>query len=60
MCQTPDNAHRFGFILRFPLGKEDITGYMFEPWHFRYIGIEEATKVYESNLTFEEYYNILD
>ncbi|MGB4614146.1 MAG: M15 family metallopeptidase [Erysipelotrichaceae bacterium] len=55
-----DNAHNFGFILRYPEGKEEITGYMFEPWHFRYVGIEEATKIYNSNLTFEEYYNILD
>ena len=55
-----DNAHLYGFILRYPEGKEEITGYMFEPWHFRYIGIEEATKVYKANQTFEEYYNILD
>ena len=52
-----DNAHRFGFILRFPLGKEDITGYMFEPWHFRYVGVEEAQKIVDSGLTLEEFYN---
>lgn len=50
-----DNAHRYGFILRYPKGKTDITGYKYEPWHFRYIGVEHATKVYESKLTLEEY-----
>lgn len=55
-----DNAYRYGFILRYPKGKEQYTGYMFEPWHFRYIGKEEAEKVYHSNLSFEEYYNLLD
>ena len=49
------NAHRFGFILRFPQGKQDITGYMWEPWHFRFVGIEHATNIYESGLTLEEY-----
>lgn len=51
-----ENAHRFGFIIRYPKGKEDITGYMYEPWHIRYLGIELATKVYESGLTLEEYF----
>ncbi len=55
-----DNAHRFGFIMRYPEGKEDITGYMFEPWHFRYVGIDYATKIYEADTTFEEYFGILD
>ncbi|MGB4440146.1 MAG: M15 family metallopeptidase [Sedimentibacter sp.] len=50
-----ENAHRFGFIVRYPKRKEDITGYLFEPWHIRYLGIELATKVYESGLTLEEY-----
>ena len=50
-----DNAHRFGFILRYPKDKTHITGYKFEPWHFRYIGVEYATEVYENNLTLEEY-----
>lgn len=55
-----NNSYKFGYILRYPEGKEDITGYMFEPWHFRYIGKEEALKVYNSGLCFEEYYKILD
>lgn len=50
------NSYRYGYILRYPEDKEEITGYMYEPWHFRYIGIDEALKVYESNLTLEEYY----
>ena len=50
-----ENAHRFGFILRYPKGKTDITGYIYEPWHFRYIGIEDARKIYELDITLEEY-----
>ena len=50
-----ENAHRFGFIVRYQKGKEDITGYMYEPWHVRYVGEDLATKVYESGLTLEEY-----
>lgn len=50
-----ENAHQFGFIIRYPKGKEDITGYIYEPWHLRYLGVELATKVYQSELTFEEY-----
>lgn len=51
-----ENAHRFGFILRYPDGLEDITGYNYEAWHFRYVGIDAATYIYENNITFEEYY----
>lgn len=50
-----DNAHRFGFILRYPMGKEDITGYGYEPWHFRYVGVDHAGVIYEENMTLEEY-----
>ena len=50
-----ENAHRFGFIIRYPEGKEGITGYMYEPWHLRYLGEDLATDVYESGLTYEEY-----
>ncbi len=49
------NAHRFGFIIRYLEGKEDITGYMAEPWHLRYIGMETATKIYNLGLSYEEY-----
>lgn len=50
------NAHKYGFILRYPQGKEYITGYSYEPWHYRYVGEEVATFIYENDLTFEEYY----
>lgn len=49
------NAHEFGFVLRFPDGKEDVTGYSFEPWHYRFVGIGAATAIYEGGLTLEEY-----
>ena len=49
------NAHLYGFILRYPESKIDITGVNYEPWHFRYVGIENATKIYESGLSLEEY-----
>ena len=50
-----NNAHKYGFIIRFPKGKEKITGYIYEPWHIRYLGVDLATAVYESGLTYEEY-----
>ncbi|AFV02853.1 D-alanyl-D-alanine carboxypeptidase [Dehalobacter sp. UNSWDHB] len=50
-----DNAHRFGFIIRYPKGKEYLTEYTYEPWHLRYIGQDLATKLYEQHLTYEEY-----
>ncbi len=49
------HAHEYGFILRYPKNKKDITGYNYEPWHYRYLG-DLATKVYKSNLTYDEYY----
>lgn len=49
------NSYKYGFILRYPRGSEYITGYMFEAWHFRYLGIELATKVFNSGLTYDEY-----
>jgi D-alanyl-D-alanine carboxypeptidase len=52
------NAHKYGFIVRYPEGKMDITGYKYEPWHVRYLGVELATSVYESGLTLEEYLGI--
>lgn len=50
-----EHGHEYGFIIRYPQDKEDITGYIYEPWHIRYLGVELATKVYESGLTYEEY-----
>jgi len=50
------NAYKYGFILRYPKGKEFITGYMYEPWHYRYVGKDVAKVIYEKNITYEEYY----
>lgn len=47
--------HNFGFILRYPKGKEEITQMQYEPWHIRYVGKEIAKKIYDSNMTLEEY-----
>lgn len=52
------NAHRFGFILRYPEGKEQITGYMHESWHFRYVGKEIADEIFKRNITLEEYLGV--
>ena len=50
-----NNAHKYGFVLRYPKGKEKITGFKFEPWHYRYVGKDIATYIFENNLTLEEY-----
>ncbi len=50
-----DNAHKFGFILRYPSAKESITGYDYEPWHYRFVGRTVASRIYEANICFEEY-----
>lgn len=50
-----ENAYKYGFILRYPKGKEDITGYMYESWHYRYIGKEHSKNFKMNNLTLEEY-----
>lgn len=52
------HAQEYGFIIRYPKGKENITGYMYEPWHLRYLGKELAEKVYNSGLCLEEYLGI--
>ena len=51
-----ENAKNYGFILRFPQGKENETGYQYESWHYRYVGLEAATYITEKNITLEEYY----
>jgi len=50
-----ENAHKYGFILRYPKGKEQITGFKYEPWHYRYVGVKHATNIYNNNITLEEY-----
>lgn len=49
------NAHKYGFILRYPKDKESVTGVVYEPWHYRYVGKEAALDIYESGLCLEEY-----
>jgi len=51
-----ENVHKYGFIIRYPEGKEAVTGYSFESWHYRYVGVEAATYIYENDITFDEYY----
>ena len=52
-----NNAHKFGFIIRYLNGKEDITGYNYEPWHIRYVGKEVAEEIFKRGITLEEYLN---
>ena len=54
-----ENAHKYGFILRYPKGLENVTGYNYEPWHYRYVGHDIASEIYEHQLTLEEYFNIV-
>ncbi|UOQ46782.1 M15 family metallopeptidase [Gracilibacillus caseinilyticus] len=54
-----DHAHEHGFIIRYPEGKEDITGYSYEPWHLRYVGKDIASEIYEAQSTLEEYFGLL-
>lgn len=49
------NAHRFGFIIRYPQGRTSETGYEYEPWHLRYVGVESATEIYQNDLILEDY-----
>lgn len=50
------NSYKFGFIIRYPLNKEEVTGYKYEPWHLRYLGKKVAREVYEKKLSYDEYY----
>lgn len=54
------NSWRYGFILRYPSGKTDITGIQYEPWHYRFVGLEAAKEIYENNWTLEEYINQIE
>lgn len=53
-----DNSYKYGFIIRYPKGKQQITQFIEEPWHIRYLGIDLATKVHDSGLTYDEYYDL--
>jgi len=55
-----NNCYKYGFILRYPKGKESITGYNYEPWHYRYVGINLASKLHNKNMTLEEYYESIN
>jgi len=50
-----NNSYKYGFILRYLEGKEEITGYMYEPWHYRYVGIDLATEITKLGITYDEY-----
>ena len=50
-----EHCHEYGFIIRYPKDKTNITGYIYEPWHIRYVGVEAATEITELGVTFEEY-----
>ena len=52
------HCHEFGFILRYPADKEDVTGVMYEPWHFRYVGVEAAAYIMENGLCLEEFVSL--
>ena len=54
-CWLSENAHSYGFILRYPQGKQEITGIAYEPWHYRYVGTDAAEEIYDADITLEEY-----
>ncbi|MCL2109683.1 MAG: M15 family metallopeptidase [Oscillospiraceae bacterium] len=60
--QTPEfswlvnNCHKYGFIMRYPEGKTHITGFIYEPWHYRFVGVKRAYEISQSGLTLEEYF----
>jgi len=51
-----ENSYKYGYILRYPKDKEDITGYSYESWHYRYVGVNIAKYIHDNNITFDEYY----
>ena len=55
-----ENAHRYGFIKRYPSNKTDITGVINEPWHYRYVGKEAASEIYSQGICLEEYIETLE
>ena len=55
-----ENAHEHGFVIRYPKGKSDITGYNYEPWHLRYVGQEIATRIHEQSETIEKFFCLVE
>lgn len=53
-----EHCSEYGFIIRYPKGKEDITGYMYEPWHIRYVGVDAAKEITRQGITLEEYLGV--
>ena len=53
------NCYKYGFIVRYPEGRSDITGFIYEPWHFRYVGVDAATYITEHNLSLEEFLDLI-
>lgn len=53
-----DNAYKFGFVIRYPKDKQNITGYSYEPWHIRFVGKELALEIKKTGLTLEEFFNL--
>lgn len=51
-----NNAYKYGFICRYPEGKDAVTGYKYEPWHYRYVGVEAASFIQETKITYDEYF----
>ncbi|MFC5647764.1 D-alanyl-D-alanine carboxypeptidase family protein [Paenibacillus solisilvae] len=54
------HAHEYGFIIRYPEGKDSITGYKYEPWHLRYVGLKPAADIYDQDITLEEYVSAIE
>ena len=52
------HSYKYGFVVRYPKGKQKITGYNYEPWHLRYVGLKTAEYLYKNKLTLEEFYNV--
>ena len=50
-----EHAHEYGFIQRYPANKADVTGISYEPWHYRYVGVDAATRMHRSGQTLEEF-----
>jgi len=54
-----ENSWKYGFILRYPNEKSQLTGIIYEPWHYRYVGVKAAQEIYESGVCLEEYLETL-
>lgn len=52
------NAYKYGFIIRYPYGKQNITGFTYQPWHIRYVGEALANQIYSANTTMEQFFNL--